>query len=302
VGLLSIEEGVIEFVDDGPTPTFHGLLDHLTVVVGPIALTSDGSRVSAVPIEYAGMSFATRGKLVGYRGEAAPIYCSGWLEVAEKDMQASCQLEPIALAAFEPYYHGASEIRVYATTLKSTGQWSATSNQLDGRIQLQLDHLDEGDFSVRGRTILDIKKIPGHEEPRLSAEISVTGPFDSPRQWRAQFLPGDDRVQALVNRLLEYGVRIIRVPFLGYQMHISLSPSAAGALVDVETASREVREALEILAAPIPEVILEPPLRITPDSPIPLIPDIPAPLSNGQGAQPGIPGVGASTSAAAPGS
>ena len=249
VNSLNISSGVIEFVDEKPQTPFHGALEHLSLTVGPVIITVDQDGVSIAPTEDAVSSFAVRAKVIGDGGASAPIYCSGWVDRSVKALQASCSLEPLALSAFDPYYHGRREFRVYAATLASTSRWSARANQLTGRLQLEFSNLSEGDLSIRGRTIIDIKEFTDEPDPRLRGEISFTGPLDSPQDWHAEFLPGDDTVRAMVtDRLLEYGVKMVRFPFL----RVSLTRAMQETMPDIEAASREVQEALEMLARPIP--------------------------------------------------
>lgn len=249
VGSLKVLNGTVEFVDEGPDPPFHGSLDHFSLVVGPVTfpLREDAPRPA---FEQEAFSFAMRGELVGHAGEAAPLYCSGWLDLAMRDAQVSCQLEPLALAAFEPYYHGRSELRVYTATVKSTSQWLAKANQLNGRVRLELNHLGEGDLSVRGRTILDIKRLTHGEEPRLSGELALVGLLDRPGAWHAEFLPGNPTMRRLIERLLAQGVEVVRIPLWMRGLHVSLAPASNKTMIEMEAASREVEEALEILALP----------------------------------------------------
>ena len=237
---IKVIDATVEFVDEKPAPPFHGLIDHVSIVLGSVTL----------PWQGAPTSFAIRGEALGADGHVAPVYCSGWLDWAAKDLQASCQLDPFPLAAFEPYLHGPPEIRVYSTTLKSTSRWAARANELMGRIQLELDNLTEGDLSIHGRTLVDVKKLTGGQEKRLSGEVTLTGPLDDPHKWHAAFLPGDATVQQLVSQLLERGVEVIRISLAGGKLPLSLSPSTQATMTDIEAASKEVQEALEILALP----------------------------------------------------
>jgi len=258
IDALTITGGVIEFVDEKPAAPFHGVFDHIVLGAGPMTLASDGADVFVAPhhgssgTEPAGMSFAVRGKVAGAAGASAPTYCSGWIDPVGKGLQASCRLEPLALTAFDPYYHGRTELRVYTATLNSTSQWDAKANRLTARVQLELNSFSEGDLSVSGRTIVDIKKLPGGQEPRLRGEVSFSGPLDNPWAWQAAFQPGDERVQALVERLLERGVRRIKIALGDRPMHISMPPSTEATMTDIEAASREIQDALEILAGPMP--------------------------------------------------
>ncbi|MBI3011747.1 MAG: DUF748 domain-containing protein [Candidatus Omnitrophica bacterium] len=256
---IKVVDGVIELVDERSASPFHGVLDHLSLIAGPLTVPLGGSPQA---------SFAIRGQAVGHGGHAAPFYCSGWLNLTARDLQASCRLEPLALAAFEPYYRGPAEVRVYAMTLASTSHWMVRADILSGRIQLELGRLGEGDLSIRGRTVLDVKNLAGGPAPRLSGEITLAGPLDDPRQWHAQFLPGDDQVQQLIKRLLDHGVQMIRVPLWSGEMRISLAPASKAAMANVEAASKAIQEALEILTVPIPEEVpLAPPAGEPPSGP-----------------------------------
>ena len=274
VDTIKVVDGVIEFFDERPSLPFHGILDHVSFIGGPITLALDeapsdfsGRSVASSLAQPSGLSFAGRTLLVGEEESAASLYCSGWLDTTMKDLQASCRLEPIALAAFESYYRGPSELRVSTGMVSSTSQWWSRSNDFTGRIQLELFNFSE-DLSVRGRTIIEAKKTADGKEPHLSGEVHLTGPFDNPHEWHAEFLPGDDQVQQLIKRLLDRGVEMIKIPFPGGPLHVSIAPSSKATMTDIEAASREVQEALEILSSPAPE----------PPSPLPL--DVAGPSLN----------------------
>lgn len=272
IDALKVVDGVIEFVDERPVTPFHGILDHLSVIAGPMTVPLDRAQQ---------LSFAARARVVGHGGHAAPVYCSGWLDLRRRDLQASCRLEPLALAAFEPYYQGPPEVRVYTTTFTLTSQWMARANELTARIQLELDNLSEGDLSVHGRTILDIKQVTSGADPRLRGEVSLTGPLDDPRRWQAEFLPGNDPTQQLVKRLLAHGVEMIRVLLWGHELHVHLASASQAKMTDIEAVSKEIQEALEILAVPIPEEVpLAPPAGESPPAPAAApesTPELPAP-------------------------
>ena len=247
IASVNIENGVVEFVDEKLATPFHGILDHVSLNLGPI------SGPIFTPLSASRMSFALVGQVVGDAGHAAPLYCSGWLDLFAKNLQSSCRLEPLALAAFEPYYHGPPEVRVYATTVSSTSQWSARLNDLTARIQLVLGHLHEGDVSVHGRNIFDVKRLGTGPTNEVSGEITITGMLDHPSAWQAVFLPGDGHMQHLVERLQEAGVKLIRVAFIGHPLYINIAPTNQPIITDVAAATKEVQEALEILAAPVVE-------------------------------------------------
>jgi len=202
-------------------------------------------------------------------GHSAPIYCSGWLDPAGRDLQASGRLEPFALAAFGPYYRGPPEVRVHAATLSSTSQWSARANELTARVRLELGNLGEDDLTVRGRTVLDVQTVAGEGKPSsLSGEITLSGPLDDHTAWQGTFLPGDAGIQHLVARLQSRGVESIRLPLLPEPIFVSLRPASASVMTDIAAAAKEVREALEILATPLPEELpahaQEPPAEPSP--------------------------------------
>jgi hypothetical protein len=226
------------------------------------------------------MSFAVRGELVGHSGEAAPVYCSGWVALPAKDLQASCQLEPLALAAFEPYYQqGNVKVRVYNATLKSTSQWLVDSNAFDGRVQMELGNLTEGDVSVHGRTVVDVKKLAAGEAPRLSAELKITGPLDNPTAWRSDFVPGDTVAQQLVRPLLDRGIEMINIPLGERKISVSITPASQATMSSIEEASKQVQQDLEILATPAaePAAPVTAPTEGTPSAPGESAPPSPAP-------------------------
>ena len=158
-------------------------------------------------------------------------------------------MKPLPLAAFEPYYQGPLQVRVYQTTIESTSQWWAKDNMLQGRIQLALGNLQEGDLSIRGVALVDLKRVAGSQTPQLRGELDLSGPLDHPKEWRALFIPG-------VNRLLERGVKAVHIAPWQNKIQLSSAQTSKEAMVDIEMVSKEVQEALEILAKPEP--ILEP--------------------------------------------
>jgi hypothetical protein len=243
---LQVLDGVVEIVDERSSKVFRGMLDHVSFDLGPVTIPLESSPQLTV---------AVRAKVIGDVGRAAPLYCSGWVDIAERDLQVSCKLDPLPLAAFEPYIRGAPEVRVYETTLAFTSQWSARANALLGRIQLELANLHEGGLSVGGRTIVDVKKLPTGSGRRLTAEISMSGPLDDPHRWRAEFLPGNEPVQELVDRLMEHGVQVVRLPLWTGHLPMSVVPASHATMTGIEAAAKEIREALEILAVPMPEAL-----------------------------------------------
>ena len=251
IGSVNVADGALELQDREPAQPFHGVLDHLSLSMGPLALPPrEVPRPAQTKRRGASMSFAVRGRFAGHQGDTAPFYCSGWTDLTAKDLQASCQVEPLPLAAFEPYFTGRTQLRAYTTTITSTSHWSAKANDLTGRVQLELGNLTEGDFSFRGRTVVDVRRMAGGPELRLSGAIVLHGPLDRPDEWDAEFLAGDPRVQLLVERLFEYGVRLIKVPFGRYMMYVRIAPATPEMMTDIEAVSREVQEALELLAQP----------------------------------------------------
>ena len=240
IGSIKVEDGVIEFIDETPSSPFRGLLDHVSFVVGPVS----------IPFEKAQMSFAISAEVVGHGGAAAPLYCSGWLDLIRKDLEASCKLEPLALAAFDPYYQGRVQFRVYDGTIKFTSEWAAKSNDFEDSIQLGLENLSQADVSIRGTTVVDVKRLTAGREPRLSAQIKLAGPLDRPSAWFVSFVPGDDRVGQLVRPLLDRGIEMIKLPIGGRRIGVSLTPATQATITGIEATSKQIEEALEILAPP----------------------------------------------------
>ena len=244
VASVTIVDGTLEWVDEEPPTPFHGVLDHITFSMGPVE----------IPLkESAQFTFAIRGELTGEHGHAAPLYCSGWIDVPRKDLQAAFRLAPLPLAAFDPYFHGPPEVRVHGATFTTTGQWVARANELKGLIQLAIGNLEEGGLLIKGRTLVDPKKFSNGTEPRLTGEVALSGPFDRPDDWQAEFVPGDELAQRLIKRLLNHGIEMIGIEFFGRRVRVSLAPATKEKMTNIETASKEIAEALDVLALPSAE-------------------------------------------------
>lgn len=247
INSVNFEEAAIEFVDEKSDSPFRGVIHHLSVALGPVT----------IPVSEP-LSFAIRGSLAGQQGHEAMFYCSGSWNAAAEDLEAYCRMEPIALAGFLPYFSGKkTQVRAYSMTVDATSRWLARANELEASIQLELGQLKEGDFSVYGRTVVDVQQMTADQpRPTLRGEVKIIGPLMQPGQWQAQFYPGDEPVQRLLERLLEHGVKAIKLPMLGGRIH--LVPATKETMGDIEAASREVVDALEILAGP-PEPALPAP-------------------------------------------
>ena len=247
VGGVNLVDGTIAFLDEQMNKPFYGVLDHISVAAGPVKWPPTAGPVT----------LAIRGEIVGHAGHGAPVYCSGWLNPIARNLEASCRLEPLALAAFEPYYYrGRVQARVYEATLNSTSQWSARNNKLDGRIQLTIENLGEGDLSVRGATLVDIKELAAGESPTLTGEVKVTGPLDAPSEWQLELVPGNEIVQRLVKPLLDRGREVIRLRVGGERIKVGISTATEAEMSDIEETSKQVEEALEILSAGLTEAAL----------------------------------------------
>jgi hypothetical protein len=250
VDALQLTDGIIELVDERPPVPFHGAPDHLSLVAGPLAIPLEGA---------ARMSFALRGRFVGSAGWAAPFSCSGWVDIGRRDLQCSCTVESIALAAFEPYFHGPKRVRMSQGDLALTTHWSATDNDLRARIQLEVGHLQEGTITINGRTVLMFKELLSGPEARLLGEITLAGPLDDPPRWHGTFLPGNDAMQRLIGWWLDRGVEMIGLPLWGATIPVSLLPANQAAMTEIQATRTAIREALEILTLPMPEQTPAPP-------------------------------------------
>ncbi|MDP3768750.1 MAG: DUF748 domain-containing protein, partial [Dehalococcoidia bacterium] len=252
VDTIKVEGGVLELMDTKTRRPFHGVIQHASFVMGPLTLPRVDTQTT----------FALRAQFSGDAGHAAPFYCSGWFNALAKDLQASCRVEPLPLAALDPYYpSGRVKVRVYDAAVRSTSQWQARQNSLTSDIQLTMNHLSEGDLSVMGRTILDVPAVTGGQE--VNGAVSLTGPLDNPALWEAHFLPGDERVEQLLAPLLEHGIQFVKVPFVGRGVRIT-APSTDMSAEDIQKATERIERELEILA-PVAAPQVEPPAAPPPE-------------------------------------
>jgi len=256
VQTAQITDGTLEIIDHQPARPFHGVADHLSLLAGPITLPM------TLPMTLGRMTFAASTKITGHAGHGAPTYCSGWLDLQAKDLEASCRLEPLQLAAFDPYYYeGRLQVRVYHAKLAATTRWTARENALDGRTQLTITDLSEGDLSLRGTTLLDVKRLAGGEPPVLTGEIKATGPLDQPDKWSIELIPGNEIVQRLMKPLLVRGIELVPVKIAGQTIKVGIIPATKEVMTEIEESSKEVEKSLELLTP------TEPASRPTPEEP-----------------------------------
>jgi len=247
-----IRNGTLEIIDQQPAKPFHGVVDHLSLMAGPITLPL------TLPAALGRMTFAVSAKITGQNGHGAPAYCSGWLDPEARDLEASCRLEPLRLAAFDPYYYeGRLQLRVYESKLEATTRWAARDNALDGRTQLKITDLSEGDLSLRGRTLADVKQLAGGEPPILTGEIKTSGPLDQPQQWSIELVPGNEIVQRLMKPLLVRGIELVPVKIAGQTIKVGIMPATKEIMTEIEETGKEVEKSLEMLTPPLAEEPVE---------------------------------------------
>ena len=263
VRTLELVEGTIGFVDEKPATPFYGTLSQVFFVGGPLN----------IPLKAQQVTLAVRGVFSGANQRAAPVYCSGWVDVDHRNLDVSCQLEPLPFAAFEPYYQGGLPVKVYDARISARGRLAANANRLDGRVQLEIDQLSEADLASLGRAGDDIKKLTGEGRRALTGEFQLSGPLDRPSEWRFQLVPGNDVVQRLVNPLLGRGIEVVRIRLGGFTIPVGLVPATEATKADSEAASQQLEEALAIIAPAAP---VEPALPSPPREALPGVPEHPA--------------------------
>jgi len=247
---VQLAGGTIEFTDDKTGQPFQWSLSDLFFIGGPIAEQAASHRI---PI-------AWQGRLVGDRGFAASSYCSGWVHLRPKEFELTCQLQPLRLAAFQPYYQGPTQWLVHHATLTARSHAIAKANQLEGRVQLEIENLSEADVSALG----DIKTPADGSESVLTGEIHLSGPLDRPAEWSFQLVPGNEIVQRLMKPLLSRGGGIVRIKVGTQTIPISFAPATEEALSDQEAVKKQVEEHLAIIAPVAPEAPpVSPPLTGT---------------------------------------
>lgn len=77
--------------------------------------------------------------------------------------------------------------------------------------------------------------------------------MEQPQAWHAEFVAGDDQVQSMTNRLLDRGVEIVQLPLWGHRLNLSLVPATEATMTEIEATSKQIKEALEVLAMPAEE-------------------------------------------------
>jgi len=235
---VQVVNGTLEFVDEKTPEPFRAALTEVSLMGGPLTLPYGSPR----------LSLAVQGRFVGHHGHAAPVYCSGWANLEPRNFEISCRLEPLPLAAFEPYYRGPIQVRVYDATVKATAKFTAKANELDGRAQVEIGNLSEADLSFLGKTIADIKKLAGEGDRSLAAEVQLSGPVDQPAAWKVQFVAGNEIVQSMLRPLFSRGIENVKIKVGQQTIQVGLTPASEEGKSSMQEASKTVEESLKLLA------------------------------------------------------
>ncbi|HBH97040.1 MAG TPA: hypothetical protein DDX89_04520 [Candidatus Omnitrophica bacterium] len=270
VRTVRVLNGSVVFVDQQPAVPFRGAVTGLSLIGGPFEW----------PFQSAQRSFAVQAQVGGSNRLAATVSCSGWVDLHDRGLDVSCRLAPLPLAALEPYYedNGPLQVRVYDAALKATAHLVSKSNQLDGRLQLEIGHLSEADLSVFGRTVADVKQLAGESPPVLSGEVQIAGPLDRLDQWELTLIPGNEIVRDLIKPLLDRRIGTIPVRLGGQAIPVGSTPATEEAMSSVSAGSQQVEEALEILAPSQPSEPSPSSAEVPPQesSSVPSAPEIPS--------------------------
>jgi len=242
---VRVVDGILDYVDEHAPQPFRGALTNVSVVGGPVIM----------PVVDQPVSLAIQTTLVGHAQHTATLYCSGWVNAPRRDVNMSCQMDPLRLAAFDPYYKGSWQVRVYNATLKLSGTLVSKNNALEGRAQMEIGNLSDADLSMLGDATHRADAV-------LTGEVQWSGPLDQPAQWSWQLVPGNDIVQRLLRPLLNRGLRI-RV---GTQtIPVGLTPADELTMSAIEAGKKQVEENLRIIApAPVEGSAVTPEASATP--------------------------------------
>jgi hypothetical protein len=249
---VSVSSGAVEWVDEHLPKPYRGLLQHIFVASSP-----GSEKITQPPL-----SFAMHAQWVGEGGHSAPLYCSGWLDAAGRNIEASCRMEPIATVAFEPYLAsiGKVQVRLYDASVSGTTLWKAHNNQLDGRFQVLLENLKQGDISMHGHTILDFAKLTRDNASKLTSEVRVTGLLDEPSGWHWECTPGTDLVQRHLRTKYDRAEEAVSFRILGQKVGLLLAPVSKEFVDAIHRASQEIQQALEVVSSPLlsGDIVLNP--------------------------------------------
>lgn len=236
---VDLSNGLVEFVDQSAPRPFRGALAHLSLVGGPLT----------IPLQATPVAMAIQAQVVGDQQHSAPLYCSGWVDVEGANLDTSCQLEPLRLAAFAPYYQQRPlPLRIYDATIQATGRVLAKANVLEGRMQLEIGNLADADLAFLGWAVADIKKLTAASSHALTGEIEMSGPLEQPQAWNFQFTPGDEAVRRLMQWLFSRGVEVIPIKVGEQVINVELAPATKESMVNAEATSKTVQESLQMIA------------------------------------------------------
>lgn len=268
---FELQDGAIEFVDQKNTRPFKGSATRIFLVGGPVS----------VPFEGQPLTFAVQGVLSGASQHASSWYCSGWVNIHHRRADVSCRLEPLRMAAFEPYYQKPLPQKLYDAQLGARGRLVVKNNEVNGRIQFEIDNFSEADLQSLGKAGDSIRKLAGEGQRTLSGELQLAGSLDKSSEWKWQLVPGNELVQQLMSPVVGRGIEFIKVRIGSVVVPVGLVPATDATKADSEAAKQEVQEALSVIAprAPAEEALpAHEPLPTPPDSPADGLPVVPPPV------------------------
>lgn len=268
---LEVHEGAIEFVDQKNPRPFHGSATRVFLSGGPLS----------VPFEGQPLTFAVQGVLKGASEHAAPWYCSGWVNLLQRRVDVSCQLEPLRMAAFEPYYQKPLPQKLYDARVSARGRLVVKHHEVNGRIQFEIDNFSEADLASLGKAGDSIRKLAGEGQRTLSGELQLAGSVEKSSEWKWQLVPGNELVQQLMSPVVGRGIEFIRIRIGTVVIPVGLVPATEATKADSEAAKQEVQEALSVIAPGTAEAQPEPAPKpaplLPPDSPADGLPVAPLP-------------------------
>ncbi len=175
-----MKEGTILVDDRAVQEGFHAELNACQLDVRQPFLPLHGWRTQ--------VAFSADAKL---RSEpAAPIRLTGWVDWPHKDLEGTLTATSLDIGAFEPYLNrGRVTLRLYHALADVTVALAAVHGDFTADAQMNLNHLTEGDVSIKGVTVLNAKGVITDPQQTVSLRVMLRGPLDQPGAWKRTIAP-----------------------------------------------------------------------------------------------------------------
>ncbi len=190
-----VKQGVLVLDDQRIRDGFHGEVVDWDLAVRQPLMPWHGWRTQV----------ETRGTAVLRAGHStAPLALTGWVDLQAKDLDGTLTVKDFDIGAVEHYINqGRLTLRFYQAQASMTARLKAVRGDFTADCQTTLTNLTDGEVSIKGVRVLDVKDAVGGPDRIVHLHIVLRGPLQRPRAWRPRFIPTGEQTIKLLRPLFE---------------------------------------------------------------------------------------------------